>query len=61
MDAIDAPLAEEREAYRVRIVDADGRATAIETTAPQLRITAAAWPGPGGHIAVSQAGTLAAS
>ncbi|WP_310596129.1 phage tail protein [Sphingomonas sp.] len=61
VDAIDAPLAEEREAYRVRIVDADGRATAIETTAPQLRITAAAWPGPGGHIAVSQAGTLAAS
>ena len=39
IDGVDAPLGEEREAYRVTLIGGAGRA--IETTVPELIVTAA--------------------
>ncbi|WP_298093487.1 phage tail protein, partial [uncultured Sphingomonas sp.] len=52
LDGVDAPLGEEREAYRVSV---DG--TDVETVEPRLEIAAA----PGAVVAIRQRGTLAES
>jgi len=38
VDGVDAPLAEEREVYRVALVSPDGRAIAVQTTEPALTV-----------------------
>jgi hypothetical protein len=38
VDGVDAPLAEEREVYRVALVSPDGRAVAVQTTEPALTV-----------------------
>ncbi|WP_308814889.1 phage tail protein [Sphingomonas sp. GV3] len=63
-DDLDAPLGEEREAYRVTLSDplrGDGADRTIATAEPRLRIDADALPGPGGRVSVVQCGTLATS
>jgi hypothetical protein len=41
LDAVDAPLGEERERYRVTITQADGATWTAETEVPELALTAA--------------------
>ncbi|UVO51437.1 phage tail protein [Sphingomonas sp. SUN019] len=56
-DAVDAPLGEEREAYRVTIAPAAGAARTIETVLPETMLTAGERAGGPVAITVRQLGT----
>ena len=58
VDGADAPLVEEREAYRVTLTDGDGMPRTIDVTTPQLVLAAGARPG---AATIVQQGTWAAS
>lgn len=60
IDGVDAPLGEEREAYRITLLRDDGSARTIETAAPALLVTAAERAG-GVMLSVRQIGALGES
>ncbi len=60
IDVVDAPLGEEREAYRVTFVAADGGVRVIDTSVPGLTLSLAERVG-GVTLSVVQIGALGAS
>ena len=56
LDGVDAPLVEEREAYRVTLTDAGGSSRTIETDSPMLTVAAADRGAGALTVSVRQAG-----
>jgi hypothetical protein len=56
IDGADAPLVEEREAYRITLTDSGGSSRAIETDAPALTVAAAERGDGALNVSVRQAG-----
>lgn len=57
IDGVDAPLAEEREAYRVVVMGADGGVRTVETDTPDVLILAAERTGGAATVRVGQIGS----
>ena len=61
LDGVDAPLGEDREAYRVEIAPASGPALSFETGTPQLELDTSGLAAGPANVAVRQIGTRALS